>query len=107
MTFIFPWRSSIFRKSNKCNFIFLDSPNWVDKAKYFVDELKDMHINNETGICHLYVILILAFTLALTNFLSKVYLNHSERGVGVILTEKQLYVNMFWEKAEILTFVSE
>lgn len=87
--------------------MFLDSPNGVDKAKYFVDELKDMHINHKTGICQLYVILILAFTLALTNFLSKVYPNHSEGGVGMILTEKQLYVHVFWEKAEILTFVSD
>lgn len=54
--------------------MFLASPNGVHKAKYFVDELKDMHIKHKTGVCQLYVILILAFTLALTNFLSKVYL---------------------------------
>jgi hypothetical protein len=77
MTFIFSWRASIFRKRNKYYVVFLDSPDGPDKVKYFVNELKDMHINHISGICQLYSLLDGSFYACLDHLSLK-------SGVGMI-----------------------
>lgn len=107
MTFIFPWRSSIFRKSNKYYFVFLDYLHGPDKVKYFVDELEAMHINHVSGICQLYMFYwsqLLYFTWP--TFSQKYIFNHCVGEVGMILMENQAYIHIFWEKSGILTFMS-
>ena len=58
MTFIFSWSASIFSDINKYHIVFLDSSDGPDKIKYFVNELKGMHINHVSGTCQPHVILL-------------------------------------------------